>query len=180
MFPGLSAFALSIAAASLIYHSWRAGKSAWLACAGWLAAFGSAWVWSWAVGPEFGVIYAIIVFVCLVWAAIAFTMEARNPTRQMIGRPFQRMRWPELQDSRKHGMLFLLAVPAAGVISMLLSVALVLYLPWSMPVKFAVAIFLYPVLWGALSAWICAQVKVVRPVLVSAGLLTVSSVLLFV
>lgn len=180
MLAGLTGFAMSIAAAGLIYYSWQQRRQTWAAAAGWLLAFGSAFVWPRALGPEFGVTYAIIIFVCLVWVQIAFTIKIKaHSDNQSVRRPLQDLSWPGMHNCIKHGMLFLLSVPAAAVIALMLSVALVLYLPWTMPVKFAVAIFLYPVLWGALSAWICAQDKLVKPALASVVLLAVSSLLLF-
>lgn len=172
------AFATSIAAAALIFHSWRRGQLAWAALAGWLAAFASAFTWSRVLGVEFGVVYAIMVFVCLVWVAVALMVEAPKAAAE-APRPFQALRGPAIQDGVKHGLRFLLSVPAAGVLAMMLCVALALYLPWTMPAKFALAIFLYPVLWGALSVWICAQADVLRPALVSLGLFVFSSLLLF-
>lgn len=180
MFAGLTALAVSTTGAGLILYSWRHRNTAWAAFTGWLVAFASAFVWSWALGPELGATYAIIVFVCLVWAEIGFTAETGKYAVESSRRPWQQLYRPVMQDYCKHLILFLLSVPASGVITMMLSVALVLYLPWTMPVKFAVAILLYPVLWGALSAWIGAQVKLVKPLLVTTALLVVSSLLLFI
>jgi hypothetical protein len=176
---GFIAIAISVAAAGLIFYSWRQRKQYWASVSGWVLAFASAIPWSWALGPEIGVTYAIMVFVSLVWAEVVFTMDSGSAMPVSIRRPFQQMRWPSFQGCFKHSLLFLLSVPASGVITMMLSVSLVLYLPWSMAAKLATAILLYPVLWGALSAWICAQDKLLKPTLVSAGLLAGFSLLLF-
>jgi hypothetical protein len=138
-----------------------------------------AFLWSWALGAEIGVCYALGVFACFIWAEIALTAEARKSVATAAQRPFAALEGPGVRACVKHGTLFLLCVPAAGVIAMMLSVALVLYLPWSLTLKFAVAIFLYPLVWGALSVWICAQNALLKPVLVNFGLLAVSSLILF-
>src|SRR5690606_34894422 len=119
-----------------------------------LVALLSMFVWSWALGAEIGLCYALGVFACFVWMEIALTAEARKNAATIAQRPFAALERPRVRACLKHGTIFLLSVPAAGVIAMMLSVALVLYLPWTLPVKFAVAIFVYPVLWGALSVWI--------------------------
>lgn len=180
MFAGVLAFLVSIVAAFLVYYSWKAGRLAWVAGMGWLLAFASIAGWARVLGQEFGLAYAIAIFVCLAWAAVAFNMEGRSQGDQAALRPFQRLRWPGRQDGIRHATLFLLAVPATGVTAMMLSVALVLYLPWALPLKLAVAVFLYPVLWGALGSWICAQDTCLKPLLANAGLLVVSGLILFV
>jgi len=177
---GLIALAISITASGLVYYSWRRSGNAWAAAAGWLLAFGSAFAWVRALGAEFGVSYAIIIFTCLVWAAVALNVEATGAAGQSATRPLQAMHWPGARDWGRHGGLFLLSVPVAGVVALMLSVALVLPLPWSLLHKLTAAIFLYPVLWGALSAWICAQDKLARPALVCLGLAAVSALLLFI
>ncbi|MDY6983062.1 MAG: hypothetical protein SV422_08240 [Pseudomonadota bacterium] len=169
----------SAIAAILIFHGWRRSDAGWASAAGWLVALVSMFVWSWALGAEVGVCYALGVFACFVWAEIAMTADARKSVAAAVQRPFAAMQRPGVRAYLKHGALFLLSVPAAGVIAMMLSVALVLYLPWSLTLKFAVAIFLYPVVWGVLSVWICAQDKLLKPALVNLGLLAFSALLLF-
>lgn len=169
----------SASAAALIFNGWRRSDAGWASAAGWLVALASMFVWAWALGPEIGVCYALGVFACFVWVEIAMTAEARKSVAAAAQRPFAAMQRPGVRAYFKHGSIFLLSVPAAGVIAMMLSVALVLYLPWSLTLKFAVAIFLYPVVWGVLSAWICAQDALLKPALVNLGLLAFSALLLF-
>jgi hypothetical protein len=177
---GLLAFMISVLAAFLVYFSWKVDRRSGAAAAGWLLAFVSIFLWARALGPEFGLSYAMIVFICLVWIAVLSNMEGRRADDRSVQRPCQKLQWPELQGYGKHGALFLLSVPAAGVTAMMLSVALVLFLPWALPLKLAVAILLYPVLWGALSAWICAQDTLLKPLLANAGLFALSALVLFV
>lgn len=169
----------SAAAAISIFQGWRHSNAGWASAAGWLVALASILVWSLALGPEIGVCYALGVFACFVWVEIALTAEARRLVAAVAQRPFVAMQRPGVRACLRHGTIFLLSVPAAGVIAMMSSVALVLYLPWSLTLKFAVAIFLYPVVWGVLSVWICAQDKLLKPALVNLGLLAFSALLLF-
>lgn len=177
---GLISLAITIAAAYLIYYSWQRRGQAWAAAAGWLLALSSVFVWPWALGPEIGVTYAIILFICLVWVLAAFNKEAARASNQTSLRPYQRIQWPQPQNYIKHSVLFVLSVPATGVIALVLSVALVLHLPLSLLYKVTIAIFAYPLIWGALSAWICAQDKLLKPTLVSVGLLIFASLALLI
>ena len=171
---------LSLAAAGLIYYSWRQRGKNLLAAAGWLLAVVSVFAWSAALGAEIGTTYAIAIFTCLVWGAVAFNAEAPKAVAASGARPFQSLQRPQLRGVFHHSVLFLLSVPAAGVIAMMLSIALVLHLPWPLLNRAAIAIFLYPVLWGALGYWICAQERLLKPVLASAGLLTLSSLVMYI
>lgn len=186
MMEGILAALTSLLAVACIYWSWRDRGQAVVSATGWLLALGSAVVWSHVLGPEFGVTFAIIVFMCLTWLAVLADVAARkgSDTRaadtRAAPRPYQALVWPRAGQLLQQGVLFLLSVPAAGVLTLMLSVALVLYLPWTLLNKLAVAIFLWPVLWGVLSAWIAAQQKVSRPALVVASLFVVSSLALFV
>lgn len=175
----LISIVLSMAAAGMIYYSWHQHGQRLLAAAGWLLALVSVFAWSRALGAEIGTTYAIAIFTCLVWGAVAFQAEA--PRAVAAGeRPLQRLQRPELRGVLHHTFLFLLSVPAAGMIAMMLSIALVLYLPWSLLHRAAVAIFVYPVLWGALGVWICAQDRLLKPALASAGLLILSSLVMYI
>lgn len=180
MMEGVIAALTSVLAVGCIYWAWRKKGRALVAALGWLLASMSMVSWSGIFGPEFGVTYAIIVFVCLVWGVSFKGMEARLFANKASQRPYQRVSAPDVSILLKHGSIFLLSVPATGVLTMMLSVAVVLYLPWTLLTKVTVAIFLYPVLWGALSAWICAQQNAARPAVVLAGLFLISSLILFI
>ena len=195
MTEGLMAGLTSVLAVACIYWSWCERGQAMVAATGWLLALGSAVVWSHALGPEFGVTYAMIVFMCLTWLVVlvntrstskgsAGTGSSRVDTRssesRVALRPYQTLAKPQVADIIKHGGLFMLSVPVTGVLTLMLSVAAVLYLPWTLLNKIAVAIFLWPVLWGALSAWIGAQKNIGRPVIAIAVLFLISGLALFI
>lgn len=175
----LFALVASALAALLVYCGWRQGRSARAAGAGWLLALGSLPLWSRALGVEFGVSYAIIVFTCLAWALVFWQRESGPQAAAPELRPLRMLQRPALRDGVSHSLRFVLAVPVAGACTMLLSAALVLPLPWSLPLQLAVAIFLYPLLWGALSAWICAQDKLLPATLVNVALAVLSSLILY-
>lgn len=180
MIAGLVAGTTSLLSVGCIYWSWRERGRTIAALAGWLLALASMIGWSLALGPEFGVTYAIIAFVCLTWIVVFLGTGSRSGEIPGGQRPYQALARPDTSNLLKHGALFLLSVPATGVLTMLLSVAVVIYLPWTMLTKVAVAIFLYPVLWGAISAWICAQGNPTKSAVAIAGLFFISSLLLFI
>lgn len=180
MFAILIALLASIATVSLIYWSWRQSRWDWLALPGWGLALASLLLWSWALGPEFGVSYAVIIFVCLTWVAVLLasrTGASNNPPAQ---RPFRSLALPDSRNLFKHGSLFLLSVPASGLLSLLLTVALVNLAPWSLLTKLAVAVFAFPIFWGMLSSWVCAQQSPIRPALALGGLGVLGSLLFLV
>ena len=176
----LSACVLTVLAAGLIFHSWRRSGAHWAALAGWLSAFASPFVWAQALGAEVGVIYAISAFICLVWLVVVFTAPARVASGGAVARPYQPLRWATPSVSTKQLMVFLLSVPTMGVITMMLSVGLVQHTAWNATVKFAVAMVLYPVLWGALSTWVAAQTALLKPTVVSVVLFVLAALLMFV
>jgi hypothetical protein len=174
----LAGVLLSAAAAALLFRSWRQGSS-WLALAGWLLAFAALWPWSQALGPEIGSCYAVMVFVCLVWCWVLYNREpARSSAPSQ--RPWRALPWPPLRDCGRQLLLFLLSVPAAGMVALMLTVALVLPLSWAMPLKVAVVIAGFPLLWACFSVWICAQQQLLRPLLATVLLFSVSALLLLV
>jgi hypothetical protein len=178
MLIALSAVLLSLAAAGLVYFGWRQARVGWASATGWLLAFGSTLPWSWALGPEIGICYAIMVFMCMVWLEVAWNMEPARVGTDARQRHFQNLHRPSVREYGKHGVLFLLAVPGAGILALMLTAALALPLSWTMPVKVAVVIFLFPVFWGAFSVWICAQDTLLKPSLASVGALAFSWLLL--
>ena len=132
------------------------------------------------MGTEIGITYAVIIFIFLIWIEVALGMGKSRLAGESVQRPFQKLHWPTVSDACRHVMIFLFSIPGAGVIALALSVGAVLHLPWTMTNKFAAAIFLYPVVWGALSAWICAQNKLIKPTMISLGLIVVTCSLLFI
>lgn len=172
--------AVSLASVTAIYMSWWQRGLALLSLFGWLLALISILLWSRALGPEFGVSYAIMVFVCLVWGYIAWDKDTSKTTDETVVRPYRAPSFPELSALLKHGGLFLVSVPASGVVALMLSVALVIWLPWALLTQVAVAVFLYPVIWGAMAAWICAQQSVLKPALLTVVFTLLSGLILLV
>ncbi|MEZ5489108.1 MAG: hypothetical protein R3F50_02165 [Gammaproteobacteria bacterium] len=180
MFAFLISLSMSISAAGLIYFSWRQRGKLLAASAGWILAFGSAFSWAQVLGPEIGTCYAVMIFICLVWLEVIYTMEPARGQLPASQRSLQAIHRPTASTCFRHAMIFLLSVPASGAITMLVTVALVIHLPWSLPLRLAVGIFAYPILWGAYSAWICAQGRLLKPAILSMGLLALSSLILFI
>jgi hypothetical protein len=183
MFEVAFALIVTLASVAAIYLSWKQRNKMVLAWVGWLLAVASLPAWSVAFGPEFGVTYATIVFVGLVWLRVALDMDFPGAAKAGAAanqRPYRALNWPSASIATRHVVMFLLSVPATGVLALLLSVSIVWYLPWTLLTRGAVAIFLYPVLWGAISGWICTQKKLMKPALLVAGLFIVCSLILFV
>lgn len=180
MIAGLLALAISISSVGAIYLSWRQREQRWLAFAGWLLAVASMFVWSWALGPEFGVSYSVIVFVCLIWLQVGVGVKASGGVGLSSQRPYRNMTLPDARNLRKHATVFFLSVPVTGVLSLMTTVAMLIHLPWTLLTKLAVSVFVYPLLWGILSSWICTQRSPGRPAIVLISLSMISSILLWI
>src|SRR5690606_37370784 len=113
-------------------------------------------------------------------AAVAWNREALADRGRGVaaGRVFRSLHRPGLEACTVQVLRILLAVPAAGIASLILVSALVLQFSWGMAAKVAVVIFLFPLLWGAFSVWICAQERLLRPVLANIAVCALGSLLL--
>jgi hypothetical protein len=178
MMESLIALTVSFTAVTAINLGWQQWGGAMLGLTGWVLALISLLIWSWAFGVEFGITYGTIVFIVLVWIQVAAHREVKGRAR--IRRPYHAIELPGSRVLFKNIILFILSVPISGVLALIISVLLVQYLPWTMLNKVAFAVFLYPVLWGSLSSWVAAQDRVVKPVIVTAGLLLICGVVVFV
>lgn len=176
----ITALLISIVSVSLIYWSWRE-QGRWLhAFAGWVLAPVSIFAWSAASGPEFGVTYAVIAFACAAWLLAGSELDVSAGEDRFSVRTMQRLSCPSARSVLKNVAVFVLSVPATGLLSLMLSVVLVVNLPWSLLSRIGTAIILYPILWGVLSAWICSQEKLAKPATIVGGVFLISSLILVI
>ena len=120
----------------------------------------------------------MIVFICFAWLMVLLTGGSGKAAYLPSPRVMQKLSLPTAATFSSHGAKFLLAVPLSGVCSLLLTVSLIEQLPWTMLNKIAVSIFVFPVLWGAFSSWVCSQYSTVRPLALLGGLCLFSGLLI--
>lgn len=175
---------VSIFSVWCVFFSWKNVNKKLLASAGWLLFLFSIFLWIKILGVEFGFTYSIVVFACIVWLVIAIvtlTSETNKVAIRTI-RPKPYLNKISIDPKSffpKHALLFVLSVPFAGAASILLSLAIVSCFSWTTLNKVCTAIFVMPIIWGGLSAWICANTKPWFSSSVIAGLLSISSIVLF-
>lgn len=170
----LLAWLATAAGLLLLYLSWRrlfAGAT-WPRVAGWalLSLAGVAWCLD--SGPEFGAVYAVSVPSLGALGLIVWHWRS-SPPRNSRNSSGER---PVLAGSgmagsaawRRHGSLFLLAVPFAAVCTTLITMALGMLLPWSTLSGMVFITLAAPAIWGLAASWICADDRLWRPVLVLA------------
>lgn len=175
----LLALIISCLAAGSLYASWRSKQIELLNWIGWLLAFSSVYFWSIALGPEFGTVYALLIFTCVIW--ILVWRNRQEAKRVNDARPvWHQLTRPSVVQVARNSALFVLAVPVTGLVSLMLSLVLVWFFPWTMLNKVTTAIFIMPLIWGGFSAWIIADSRLWLTALSSLGLLILLCLLVFI
>lgn len=135
-------------------------------CGAWLFVGFAIYLWSLAHGAEFGVCYALIALALQSWTLITFTRDKR---RKSIREPNLKTRPLALTNGFRalpaQALLFISAVPLAGVSAMLFTVVTTMLLPWDKVNLIALGIYAMPVVWGAAAYWAIADSNRWRPAL---------------
>ena len=175
------ALLLAVAGIACLFSSWRRlaivkGRSATLI--GWLLLLLAIPFWSLALGLEFGLSYALLCSALLAWLTVFMNYELRQGRqRDMTSVTLQ---LPNGTALGQHLLLFLLAVPLAGLASAFSTTAVLRLLPVQTGNALVATLLLLPIVWGAAACWVCADPKLHRPTLTLLTLLVVSTLLLYV
>lgn len=174
------AFSLTLAGASCLYGSWRrlALFKPWGKPAGWMLLLLSCWLWTRASNIEFGISYALMAVALCAWALVLFNYELRQQ-KQSADNGAASLVLPRASTLLRHGLMFLLAIPLAGLMAAYLSTALVTLLPWQLGNALVLAMLLMPVVWGAGAYWSLADPKLLRPTIGQSLLLGLSLLILY-
>lgn len=175
------ALCCTLAGTVLLFLSWRRKLLTlpFKVTTGWVLQLLGLYFWTSYSGIEFGLIYSLLALSVAAWVLVVLNHEQR-PSRHDTPEPGntgQQGRWSVIRENL---VLFIAAVPLAGVAAALLSVASVTPLPWSELNRWVLAVFTMPLLWGLLAYWACADSRPARPILGMLFGLSVSSVVLFV
>jgi hypothetical protein len=132
----------------------------------WLFVALAIYLWSLAHGAEFGVCFALIALALQSWSLITFTRDSR---RRHNGEPAFKPKPLALASGIRalpmQSLLFVSAVPLAGLSAMLFTVVTTMLLPWDKVNLMALGIYAMPVVWGAAAYWAIADSKRWRPAL---------------
>ena len=175
MLISFAAFAASLVGLAGLFFCWQqkqavAAKRLLLGLS-WLAIVFSLYLWSLPFGGEIGICYALMVLSLQAWALIWIT-EKNTSSRQSktqagkITLPVK-LNWPAgIKAIPKSGLLLFACIPLAGFASLQLLVVLTVQLPIAKVDSMALGAYLMPVVWGCAAYWVCADKKMMRPVLV--------------
>ena len=128
-------------------------------------------------GPEFGSAFALINIAIVAWFFVLSNAEARQ--KKGLQQALTAARIPSIRSIARHGAIFLVAVPLAGVASTLISVAISGLLPWNEIDRITFPLFAMPIIWGCVAFWVCADPELWRPTLSLFACGSVSAVALF-
>lgn len=139
---------LGAVASACLWLAWRGRGHGWL-----LASLGcglaALLLWVRAVGPEFGVIYALGVTALGAWALIA---HAATPARRDTAIPTpRRASLPTLATVLRGLGTAVLVGPAAFALALVLCLHAVYWLPAGAAARWVTAVFTLPLLWAAVA-----------------------------
>lgn len=175
-----SALLLTIAGIGCLFASWRRvamARGPYVTPLGWLLLLLTMPLWSRALGLEFGISYALLctALVALLTALLNYELR-QGRQRHIASEPLQ---LPAGSALGRHLLLFLLAVPLAGVVSAFSTTAAMLMLPVQTGNALVATLLLLPLVWGGAACWVCADPKLHRPTLTLLALLVASTLLLY-
>ena len=174
------ALLLAVAGIGCLFSSWRglsiaSGRP--VALIGWLLLLLAIPFWSLALGLEFGLSYALLCSALLALLMAFINYELRQGRqRDMVSVTLQ---LPNGAALGRHLLLFLLAVPLAGLASAFSTTAAMLILPVQTGNALVATLLLLPIVWGAAACWVCADPKLQRPTLTLLTLLVGSTLVLY-
>lgn len=183
---------MTLAGVALLYFRWchHTATQAWWVSAGWLLILLAMIPWWAGHGSEFAVMYSLLVPGVLAWifvtrqGLLAANRKGLSKRRQSRVEEERQSVAAALQvnQPQRWGMLLLrsvIALPLAGGVSLLATVALTDLLPWLKNDTLVLALLAGPLVWGVVVSWLLAQSSLLRPVIVLAAVGLLSALYLF-
>lgn len=137
----------------LIYQGWKTHSRPY-AFSGWVITFMSLPLWIAAEGPEFGLIYGLCMPALFIWLGVLKEQKRQKETPDIV-KHATKWSWNRRKVmANTANVLFLL--PGLMIISSLLTITGVYFLPITEPSQMATGIIMLPMLWGILSYWYLA------------------------
>lgn len=162
-----------------LYASWRRPhrRKALANVSGWLTLGVAATFWVRYGGVEYGVAYTAMALSTIAWLLIGLTRDAPRRQRHRP-RPYVSP-GPVTHHALGHavGRAFV-AIPLAGLTSLLACVAMIAPLAWVTADRYVLAIMLSPILWGGLSVWAGMTSRLVRTAAVFSSIAVAASAIL--
>jgi hypothetical protein len=168
---GLLGAAATAAGVFCLYASWKRlwPRRHFLVPVGWMLLLAAPYFWLRWQGAEFGISLAILGTGLAAWIAVVANLQIRASRATERAEPKAA---PDPRAVWRHAALFFIAIPLAGMAGALSSTAASRIFPWSLVNEMVLAVFLFPIAWGAAAYWACADATLLRPAL---GLIAVSA-----
>ena len=140
--------------------------------AGWACIAATPWLWHLTYGWRFAIAFAVLTVMSVALLIIYSQREVRpSAAIKRQGRQPVKLKLAASGAVRQLWRAGI-ALPLAGCTSMLVTVAVTRYLPWSSVNIIALGVYTMPLVWGALAYWSLADTRAWRP---PAGLLALSA-----
>lgn len=166
---------LGFAGCGGVHFGWQR-QSLSFALAGWLGIFASIVLWIVSQGIEFGLVYGLCVPSIYVWYYIA--KESKQTPERTIVKPQTLWRFrPRAVLSNTALVLFVL--PCLLIISSLVTINIVYYLPVPETSQMAIGVLLIPFMWAFIACWLFMANNKLWPVAISALMALISALQLF-
>lgn len=159
----LSGLSLNFIGALLIFVSWRKNKRSkstdkwkFLRFLGWAIVLFAGAFWSQLKGVEYGVVYWLCSLVFFAWLLITLNSNSSERAQDKRERQFYRLT-KDLVSRRV--ITFLMAGPLSMIAACLVALLLGKLIAAEQANQLVWSAFIFPILWGLLSFWICATSK---------------------
>ena len=161
-----------------LYQAWKLPAARALTLYGWLLLAVSLCGWILLTGAEYGTVFALIIPALFAWLMIA--VQRRKGRRKALAPGnIQPMAAPSWKKIGRNIARFIWLFAGLGVAMLLVSVALVMQLPFAANLNLAAALLVFPLLWAASVCWFLSSRKPWKVSLLSCAAALVSSLWLF-
>ena len=162
-----------------LYQAWKLPAAGALTLYGWLLLAVSLCGWILLTGAEYGTVFALTIPALFAWLMIAGQRRKgrRKASAPRTVQPMPAPSWPEIGRNIAR---FIWLFVGLGVAMLLVSVALVMQLPFAANLNLASALLVFPLLWAASVCWFLSSRKPWKVSLLSTAAALVSSLWLLV
>ena len=170
---------VNLLACFLLFQRWRQtkqNKSLELLLFGWTTFLLSSYLWCLHFEVEFGITFNMIASAIFAWLLIMFKTQyspSSIVSKDYMFSPFGIGQWSS------GCIVFISAGPLALIISLVSSLIMVTELPMERSNQLVTAAFVFPVIWGGLSFWVCSQQKTYQPFFILAASSVIASLILW-
>lgn len=150
-------FLVNLLGCYFLFRRWKQTKiekSAGLLLTGWTLLLLSSYLWCLNFAIEFGLTFGLITITICAWLFIFFDHQKTTPSTYWHAYQFRTYRFTQVIKSFG---VFLTAGPLALTSSITWSLIIISWIPMARANQLVTTAFVFPIAWGVLSFWVCAQ-----------------------